>query len=600
MSMTPHPAGARTVSELWLRATRDPAPNPPFLVETKDGWREVGWADAARRVEALAGGFLSLGIAKGDRVGIMCRTRLEWTLSDFALISIGAVVVPVYTVSSTAERVHILTDSGAKLLVAENAKEYAAVEEALEELAAVEQVVGIEPFAGAHLLLAELEDRGREHLRRDPDALARARETIEEDDCVTIVYTSGATGLPKGCILTHRNWCSMVEMIRRVPGLVERGDRTVLHLPLAHVFARLVEFLGAGVGLTIAFCPDSSALRRALRTASPTIFPTVPLVYETVARTVQAKLDEATGLRRRLVDRALAAGREASRRRQAGDPRGLGLTAELALADRLVYSKVKARLGGSLRVAISGGAPLSREVAEFFAALDILVLEGYGLTECTTVVSVNTPDRYRFGTVGVPVPGVEVRLAPDAEIHVRGDNVFRGYHGDEEATRAVLDGDGWLHTGDLGSLDDDGFLTVVGRKKEIIVLSNGANIPPENIEAKLEGSKYVSQALVVGDRRPHLAALITLNRRETRKVAPTDQEVHELVANVVSEVNSRLGPEEKVKRFAVLERDFLPEEDEVTPTQKLKRGVVVEHFRDVIDELYATRRNRSGGDSGEP
>ena len=584
----PHPAVARTVSELWLRATGEPAPNPPFLVEAEDGWRAVGWEEAAERVDALAGGFLALGVEKGDRVGIMCRTRLEWTLCDYALASLGAVVVPVYTVSSAEERIHILADSGAKLLLAETAREYRRIEHVRAEVATLEGVVGIERVPGADLSLAELEHRGREHLRLHPQSVADARAAVEEEDTLTIVYTSGTTGPPKGCVLTHRNWCSMVEAIVRVPGLAEPGDRVVLHLPLAHVFARLVEFLGARLGLTIAFCPDSARLVRALRTARPTIFPSVPRVYETVHQTVRAGFDEATGARRWVIDRALEVGREASRRRRAGERLGLRLVSELALADRLVYSKVSARLGGRLRVAVSGGAPLPREVAEFFHALGVLVLEGYGLTEGTAVVSVNRRDRYRFGTVGLPVPDVEVETAPDGEILVRGETVFQGYYGDEEATRAVLTEEGWLRTGDLGAIDDDGFLTIVDRKKEIIVTSNGANIAPQNIESALTASKYVSQALVVGDRRPHVAALLTLNRREARKVARTDEEVRALVAQVVADVNRRLGPEEKVRRFAILERDFVPEKGEVTPTLKVKRRVVEDRFRDEIDALYET------------
>ena len=596
--MTSQPAGARTISEVWLRATSEPVPNPPFLVEDGGEWRAVEWEEAARRVEALAGGFLSLGVEKGDRVGIMCRTRLEWTLCDFALASLGAVVVPVYTVSSAEERIHILADSAARILIAETAREYAKVEHARAELATLEQVVGIEAVPGADLSLDELERRGRDHLRLHPQSLADARAAVEEEDTLTIVYTSGTTGPPKGCVLTHGNWCSMVERIVRVPGLVEPGDRIVLHLPLAHVFARLVQFLGARLGLTIAFCPDSSALSRALRGARPTIFPSVPRVYETVYHNIRSAFDEATGARRRLIDRALAAGREASRRRQAGERLGVRLALQLAVADRLVYSKVRARLGGSLRVAVSGGAPLSREVAEFFHVLDILLLEGYGLTEATAVVSVNRPDRYRFGTVGLPVPNVEVKIAEDGEILVRGGTVFGGYYGDEQATRAVLTDDGWLRTGDLGAIED-GVLTIVDRKKEIIVTSNGANIAPANIERALTASKYVSQALAVGDQRPHVAALLTVNRREVRKVARTDEEVRALVARIVADVNRRLGPEEKVRRFAILERDFLPEEGEVTPTLKVKRRVVKDRFRAEIDALYATPPTPSPGDSGE-
>ncbi|HXV58960.1 MAG TPA: long-chain fatty acid--CoA ligase [Gaiellaceae bacterium] len=588
-------AGARTIPELWLRATSEPAPNPPFLVEAGGEWRTVHWAEAAARVEALAGGLLSLGVESGDRVGIMCRTRLEWTLCDFAVASLGAVLVPVYTVSSPEERIYILADSGARLLVVEKAREYAKIAHARAELSALERVVGIEPVPGADLSLDELEALGREHLRLHPRSVADARAALEPEAPLTIVYTSGTTGPPKGCVLTHRNWCSMVERIVAVPGLVEPGDRVLLHLPLAHVFARLVGFLGPRLGLTIAFCPDSTGVSRALRAVQPTIFPSVPRVYETVSQSLRSAFEETTGVRRRLVDRALAVGREASRRRQAGERLGLRLAAEHALADRLVFSQVRARLGGSLRVAVSGGAPLSREVAEFLDALGVLVLEGYGLTEATAVVSVNRDHRYRFGTVGPPVPDLEVRLAEDGEILVRGETVFSGYYGDEEATRAVLTEDGWLLTGDLGALED-GFLAIVDRKKELIVTSNGANIAPQKIEAALTASRYIGQALVVGHRRPHVAALLTVNRREVRNAARTGEELHALVAQVVADVNRRLGPEERVRRFALLERDFLPEKGEVTPTLKLRRSVIEDRLRDEIDALYSAPRAQLPGE----
>jgi long-chain acyl-CoA synthetase len=583
----PHLDKAETIAELWHQATRRPAPSPPYLLESERAWREVGWEDAARRVNALAGGFLSFGIGKGDRVGIMARTRLEWALCDFALASIGAVVVGVYTVSSPEERLHILADSGASLLVAETPRQLGQIEHGLDRLPALARVVGIDDVPGADISFDELERRGHEHLRLHAEAVAEARAAVTPDDALTIVYTSGTTGPPKGCVLTHRNWRSMVESMTRVPGLVRPDDRIVLHLPLAHVFARVVLFLGPRLGLTLAFCPSSASLSRALRDVRPTIVPSVPRVYETIYDKIRSTFDDSTGLRRRLVNRALAVGREASHRRQAGEPLGLGLRAQLTLADRLVYSKVQARFGGRLRVAVSGGAPLSSEVAELLHSLGILVLEGYGLTEATAVVSVNHPDRFRFGTVGIPAPGVDVRIEEDGEILVRGDTVFSGYYGDEEATRAVLTDDGWLRTGDLGEMDD-GFLAIVERKKDIIVTSNGANIAPQAIERALSASKYVSQALVIGDGRPHIAALITVDRAETGKVAPTDEQLRKLVSVVVADVNRGLGPEERVRRFTILEREFDLEEGEVTPTLKLRRSILEKRFHDEIEALYAT------------
>jgi long-chain acyl-CoA synthetase len=317
----------------------------------------------------------------------------------------------------------------------------------------------------------------------------------------------------------------------------------------------------------------------------PTVLPSVPRVFEKVHTAVQASFDEATGLKRRLVDWALGVGRRVSALRQHGKPVPARLAFQHQLADRLVYSKVKAKLGGRLRLPISGGAPLAKEIAEFFHTIDIAIMEGYGQTECTTASNVNMPNHFRFGTVGPAIPGVEVQTADDGEILVRGPNVFAGYYKDELATREVLDEEGWLRTGDIGHIDD-GFLTITDRKKDIIVTAQGKNVAPQNIENALKGSKYVSQALVIGDRRPYLTALITLDEGETAKL-DGDADPTALVQSVVDDWNRDKASFEQVKRFAILPRDFSAEEDEVTPTMKLRRKIVAEHFAGEIEALYA-------------
>jgi long-chain acyl-CoA synthetase len=325
----------------------------------------------------------------------------------------------------------------------------------------------------------------------------------------------------------------------------------------------------------------------ALVEVRPTIFPSVPRVFEKAHAAVLARFDEASGPRRRLAEWALRVGREASRLRQAGRPLPRSLARRLRLADRLVHSKVKERFGGRLRVAISGGAPLSPEISEFFHAFDLLILEGYGLTECTTACSFNLPGRYRFGTVGPLLPGFEARFDGDGELLVRSETVFAGYYRDEEATRAVLDSDGWLHTGDIARIDEDGFLAITDRKKDILVTAGGKNVAPQNLENELKGSKYVSQALVVGDRRPYVAALITLDEPEVAKWREDgDEELRALIQGVVDDVNTQLSRFEQIKRFAILPRDFSADEGEVTPTLKLRRRVVQEHFADEIEQLY--------------
>jgi len=577
----------RTVSDLWRSAVAAPPSRAAFLVEEDAGWREMGWVEAGLVVDELAAGFLSLGVRAGDRVSILSRSRLEWSLCDWALISIGAIVVPIYPTSSALECAYILGNSGARFVVCEDAEQHAKLVPVRRELEALEQIVLVEGAAAGDdsIDVPGLREHGRVLLSERPTAVEEERERIGEDDVLTIVYTSGTTGPPKGCVLTQRNYRAMVDAVQRVDGLLEPGDVTVLYLPLAHTFARLVEFLGPAAGLAIAFCPDPLGVPDALTSVRPTIFPSVPRLYERVRASVEASFDEARGGRRRAIAWALRVGSRTSKRRRAGWRYSPGLALEHALADRLVFSKVRARLGGRLRVAISGGAPLGKEVAEFFATLGILILEGYGLTECTTAATLNRPKGYRLGTVGPALDGVELRIAPDGEILIRGEIVFQGYYRDDEATRSVLEG-GWLASGDIGEIDADGFVTITDRKKDIIVTAGGKNVSPQNIEAALRASKCVSEALVVGDRRPYLVALLALDHEKVGKAAKTEEEVRALIEGVVAEVNRGRGRVEQIRRFAILPRDFSQERSELTPTLKVRRRVCEQHFREEIERLY--------------
>jgi long-chain acyl-CoA synthetase len=382
-------------------------------------------------------------------------------------------------------------------------------------------------------------------------------------------------------MISHRNYYEMADKSRQVEDFTVTDDVMLLYLPLAHNFGRLMHLLSPHVGYTLAFCPDPYAVVQALPQVRPTILPSVPRVYEKVHDGVTAKFAEEAGVKRRLIDWALGVGREVSALRQDARELPRALAAKHRLADRLVYSKVKDRLGGRIRVCVSGGAPLAKEIIEFFHTLDILVLEGYGLTECTTAATVNRPTRFRFGTVGPVLPGVELRIADDGEILIKTDTIFQGYYKDPEATAQVLPGDGWLRSGDVGAVDADGFLTVTDRKKDILVTAGGKNVAPQNLENALKTHPLISQALVIGDRRPYVAALITLGED-----APADQ-AQERVQEVVDEVNEDLSRFEQIKRFVILPRDFSAEEGEVTPTLKLKRRVCEEHFAAEIESLYS-------------
>jgi long-chain acyl-CoA synthetase len=564
----------RTIPRLWRDAVETNRTGAAYLVEAEPGrWREVSWGEAARAVEELANGLLARGIRKGDVFGIVSRTRLEWTLFDFALARVGAITAPVYPSSSAKEAAYVLEHSEA-------------VGALVEDEAQREKV---EPLRLAHLLtldsLDELRADGITFAQENPKALADAEAAIGEDDLYTYIYTSGTTGPPKGCMIRHRNYYSMTACIEKIEDLSLGDDLMLLYLPLAHNFGRLMSLWGAYAGFTIAFCPDPYAVAEVLPQVRPTLLPSVPRLYEKAHAGIVSRLEEASGPRRRLARWGIGVGRRVGelRRQQKPVPRALAL--QHRLADRLVYSKVKARFGGRLRLGISGGAPLAKEIGEFFFALDMLIVEGWGLTECTTAAAVNRPNRFKFGTVGPAMPGFDVKADDDGELLILSDTIFGGYLKDEEATRAVMTQDGWLRSGDVGAIDGEGFVTITDRKKDIIVTAGGKNLAPQNIENALKTSRWVSQALVIGDRRPYVTALITLDEAVTSADAIGDVEA--LVQQAVDEVNRELSRFEQIKRFAIVPREFSAEEGEVTPTLKLKRRVIEERFADEIERLYS-------------
>ena len=582
----------RTIARLWRDAVAAGRDNPAYLEQRGDSWEPISWQEAAERVEAYANGLLALGVRKGDAFGLLATTRVQWALFDFALGSIGAIGAAIYANSSPKDTGYILEHSEAVGVLVEDEAQRAKVEQVRGGIPRLRHVIS---FAD----LDDLAERGRAYAAEHPSALREASDAIAEDDLFTYIYTSGTTGPPKGCMISHRNYYAMVAVVDDLERFTDESDTMLLYLPLAHNFGRLMHLSGPYVGYTIAFLPDPLQAAAALPAVRPTVFPSVPRVYEKVHTAVVAKFDEETGVKRKLVDWALRVGRRTSELKRAGKPIPPGLAVQHRIADRLVYSKVKARLGGRLRTAISGGAPLALEIAEFFHAIDILLVEGYGLTECTTAASTNTHNAFRFGTVGKPLPGFEVKLAEDGELLVRSETVFGGYYKDPDATAEVLGPDGWLRTGDIAEIDADGYITITDRKKDIIVTAGGKNVAPQNLENDLKTSKYVSQALVIGDRRPYVAALITLDADEIGKWAreqgiagdvgelARDDRVRALIQGVVDDVNAERSRYEQVKRFTILPRDFTMDDGELTPTLKLKRRVVHDHFQDELEELYA-------------
>ena len=582
----------RTIARLWRDAVAAKRTNPAYLVQEGEQWHPVAWEEAAERVDAYANGLLALGIRRGDAFAILATTRVEWALIDFALGQIGAIGAAIYASSSPKDVGYIIEHSDSVGVLCEDEAQLAKVEQVRAEIPRLEHVL---TFAD----LDELAQKGRAFAATHPNALAEAAEAVEEDDLFTYIYTSGTTGPPKGCMISNLNYYAMVAVVDDLETFTGPEDTMLLYLPLAHNFGRLMHLSGPYVGYTIAFLPDPLQAASALATVKPTVFPSVPRVYEKIHTAVLAKFDEATGAKRKLIDWAIPLGRRVSALRRAGRPVPRSLELQYRLADKLVYAKVKERLGGRLRTAISGGAPLGIEVAEFFHGLDILLIEGYGLTECTTAATTSTHSAFRFGTVGRALPGFELKLADDGELLVRSETIFQGYYKDPEATAEVMTPDGWLLTGDIAEIDADGYVTITDRKKDIIVTAGGKNVAPQNLENELKGSKYISQALVVGDRKPYVAALITVDAEEIGKWAAKEgiaggpaelcqePKVRELIQGIVDEVNADRSRHEQVRRFEILPRDFTMDADELTPTLKLKRRVCKEHFAAELDELYA-------------
>jgi long-chain acyl-CoA synthetase len=540
---------SRTAPALWRYVLEHRHPTPAYLEEQPDGWRPVSWEDAERRVDSLARALLARGVRRGDAVAVLSRTRLEWILLDWAIMSIGAVVVGLYPTSTASECGYILGHSEAVLTFVEDDEQQA-------KLGSV--------YSGPVVRLDELDSL-------DAPERTELYESPGEDDLATLIYTSGTTGPPKGCMLTHRNLVNAAMLVR--DDLQTEEDVVLLFLPMAHSFARIVHQGAAFHGSTLAIVSDVARLPEALARTRPTILPAVPRVYEKIHANVVGEIERSSPAKR-------AIGRWALR---VGATKGRG-SLQGRLADALVLEKIRERLGGRIRIGISGAAPLGIDVLEFFRSLNMLVIEGYGLTETSSSLSVNEVDDYRFGTVGRAVDGAEVRIEDDGEILVRSDSVFKGYFKDPEATAAAFTEDGFFRTGDVGEIDADGFLKITDRKKDIIITAGGKNIAPQNLENALKASRFVSQALVVGDRRPYVTALITLDWDE---VGATGRDSEELVQELVDGVNRDRVRVEQIKRFAILPRDFTQEDGELTPTLKLRRRVVQEHFGDEIEKLYA-------------
>jgi long-chain acyl-CoA synthetase len=561
-----------------------------FCTPSCGTWVDITNGEFLADVRAVAKGLMASGVGLGERVAIMSRTRYEWAVVDFAIWTAGAVSVPIYETSSALQVGWIVKDAGCAAAILEtpaHAQVLGEVESDLPELRHVWQIDagGLDTLreAGSPITDAALETR---------------RGQVVRADIATIIYTSGTTGRPKGCQLTHDNFMALAENTaeRMKMVLAADGASTLLFLPLAHVFARFIEVICVQSGVRMGLTPDTKNLIADFGTFSPTFILAVPRVFEKIYNSSEQKADSAG--RGRIFRAAAATAIAWSKALEAGGP-GTLLTVRHAIFDRLVYSKLRAAMGGRIAYGVSGGAPLGPRLGHFYQGIGLTVLEGYGLTETTAPAVLNTPERIKIGTVGTPLPGVAIQIADDGEILIKGHNIFSAYRNNETATREALV-DGWFHTGDLGTLDDDGYLTITGRKKELLITAGGKNVVPAFLEDRLRAHPLVSQCVVVGDQKPFVAALITLDAEmlpswaRNQKLgdlsmedAGTNDAVHAELERAVRSANEAVSKPESIRKFAVLPGDFTEENGYLTPSLKLKRNIVMKDFAAEVEALYS-------------
>jgi len=562
------------------------------------GWSDVTAAQFADEVTALAQGLLAAGIEPGDRVALLSRTRYEWTLFDYAILAAGAATVPIYETSSDEQIEWIVANSGAVAAVVESARHAAVLTGLADGCASLTRIWQIEPPAGAPSTPGAVEQLVALGAGTDAEQVHARRRAVRADDMATLIYTSGTTGRPKGCELSHRNLLTEVKTVTQVfPELLNADGSVLLFLPLAHVFGKAIQCGALATRTVVGHTADVSRLLDDLGTFRPTFLLAVPRVFEKVYNGARQKAQDAG--KGRIFDAAADTAIAWSRARDSGGPGPL-LSAKHALFDRVVYRKLRAAVGGRVVAAVSGSAPLGERLGHFFRGAGLPVLEGYGLTETSAGITVNTLDRQRIGSVGQPVPGHAVRIAEDGEVLVAGPIVFKRYWDNEEATAAAFT-DGWFHSGDVGELDDDGYLRITGRKKELIVTAGGKNVVPTVLEDRLRAHPLISQCLVVGDGRPFIGALITIDadalpgwRDRNGKPAGdgpadlvADPELRGEIGAAVTEANRAVSRAEQIREFRILPTDFSEASGELTPTLKIKRAVVAANYADEIAALYS-------------
>jgi long-chain acyl-CoA synthetase len=587
-----------TVADLLPIAVREHGDRRAVMYkeEGASDWTSKSYSEVGEIVQALSLGLIDLGIEKGDKVSILANTRPEWTYFDFAALTAGATVVPIYQTNSPEECQYVLENSDAKAVIVEDAEQLAKIREVRDRCPVLEHVILMTGRADDAISADDLAERGSSH---EVSEWEERWSSVTPDDICTFIYTSGTTGPPKGCVISHRNYRSMLDMVLGVRALGD-DELTYLYLPLAHSFALLIQFGTVALGATLAYWQrDPLKIMSDLAEVKPTYFPSVPRIFEKIYTAATAAAESAGGLQKMVFDWAVRVGHRMRETERAGKEPGFLLRRQYEIADKQVLSKIRNLFGGRIKLAVSGAAPINPEILRFFDAAGVLVIEGWGMTETSTAATIATAEDFKFGTVGRPFPGCEVKIAEDGEILVRGPNIFQGYYKNPEATAETLV-DGWLHTGDIGEIDSEGYMKITGRKKDIIITAGGKNITPANLEAEIKQHPLVSQCVVIGDRRPYLVALVTLDPEEAEKFAkehdlPSDPEalasnpeIRKALDEHLEKVNSKFARVEQVKKIAILPHDLSQEGGELTPTMKVKRNVVADKYAPQIETLYSS------------
>ncbi|CAN5194335.1 AMP-dependent synthetase/ligase [soil metagenome] len=580
-------ANATDLLEERVKATPDRA---LFALPTADGgWEDLTAAEFRKRVVALAKGFVAAGIQPGDKIGMMCKTRFEWTLVDFAVWYAGAVLVPVYETSAPSQILWNLTDSGAIAIITETPEHFARFDEIAADVPAVSHSWKID--------LGDLDKLAAGGTGVTDEEIERRRNLAKGSDLATLIYTSGTTGKPKGCILTHSNFVELARNAQKaIPEVVNPDSSTLLFITLAHIFARYISILGVHGGVKVGHQPDTKLLVPSMGSFKPTFLLAVPRVFEKVYNSSEQKAE--SGGKGKIFRKAAEVAIAHSKAVDAGHI-PLGLRLQFAVLDRLVLSKIREALGGRAKYAVSGSAPLGLRLGHFYRSLGLTILEGYGLTETTAPVSVNVPSNFKIGKVGPPLPGNSVRIADDGEIQVKGVCVFAGYWNNKEATEDAFE-DGWFRTGDIGVIDEDGYLEITGRKKEIIVTAGGKNVAPAALEDPIRANPIIGQVIVVGDQKPFISALVTLDEEmlptwlknngldETlsMEAAAKDPRVIAEVQKAVDAANTRVSRAESIRKFTILDADLTEASGHLTPKLSIKRNVIVKDFAGEIESMY--------------